>query len=156
MAGSPGCKDRDGLISDKTKLKGEPDERGKIFLRGRGFKKVFCPVPFVRKWKEIQSDSGRLQQLFFSQWRDFERKGKHTTRFNLPMSNPSRISLASSLWPTSSKASVASWPPTSRRTSSPPLVSKPTILVRKHEIVGEVKGEVEATYGCSSMKLLVL
>ena len=37
------------------------------------------------------------------------------------MSMPSSSSRASSLWPTSSKASVASSPPTSRRTSSPPL-----------------------------------
>lgn len=44
-----------------------------------------------------------------------------TWRLRTPIFNPSRISRASSLWPTSSKASVASWPPTSRRTSSPPL-----------------------------------
>jgi hypothetical protein len=44
-----------------------------------------------------------------------------TTRFSFPTIRPSRISRASSEWPTSSKASVASWPPTSRRTSSPPL-----------------------------------
>jgi hypothetical protein len=44
-----------------------------------------------------------------------------TWRFNLPTSSPSRISRASSEWPTSSNASVESWPPTSRRTSSPPL-----------------------------------
>ena len=51
-----------------------------------------------------------------------ETKGKyHTMRLSLPTSRPSRISRASSEWPTSSKASVASWPPTSRRTSSPPL-----------------------------------
>lgn len=44
-----------------------------------------------------------------------------TMRFTVPTRRPSRISRASSLWPTSSKASVLSWPPTSRRTSSPPL-----------------------------------
>ena len=42
-------------------------------------------------------------------------------RLSLPTSRPSRISRASSEWPTSSNASVASCPPTSRRTSSPPL-----------------------------------
>jgi hypothetical protein len=47
-----------------------------------------------------------------------------TFRFNCPTNKPSRISRASSLCPTSSKASVASWPPTSRRTSSPPLEIK--------------------------------
>jgi len=47
--------------------------------------------------------------------------GDHTFRFKVPTSNPSSISRASSLWPTSSKASVASCPPTSSRTSSPPL-----------------------------------
>ena len=47
--------------------------------------------------------------------------GAGTSRFRGPTNRPSRISRASSLWPTSSKASVASWPPTSRRTSSPPL-----------------------------------
>lgn len=45
----------------------------------------------------------------------------HTTLFNLPTTSPSSISRASSLCPTSSKASVASWPPTSSNTSSPPL-----------------------------------
>ena len=49
------------------------------------------------------------------------REGR-TWRFRSPISRPSRISRASSLCPTSSKASVASWPPTSRRTSSPPLL----------------------------------
>jgi hypothetical protein len=44
-----------------------------------------------------------------------------TWRFNVPTASPSRISRASSLCPTSSKASVASCPPTSSRTSSPPL-----------------------------------
>jgi hypothetical protein len=44
-----------------------------------------------------------------------------TLRFKFPMSRPSRTSRASSLCPTSSKASVASCPPTSSRTSSPPL-----------------------------------
>jgi hypothetical protein len=44
-----------------------------------------------------------------------------TWRFKFPISRPSRISRASSLCPTSSKASVASCPPTSSRTSSPPL-----------------------------------
>lgn len=48
---------------------------------------------------------------------------KRTCLFSLPTSRPSRISRASSLWPTSSKASVESWPPTSSRTSSPPLLS---------------------------------
>jgi hypothetical protein len=48
-------------------------------------------------------------------------ENKLTWRFNSPTRRPSRISRASSLWPTSSKASVASWPATSRRTSSPPL-----------------------------------
>ena len=47
-----------------------------------------------------------------------------TCLFNGPTNIPSRISRASSLWPTSSKASVASWPPTSRRTSSPPLLDR--------------------------------
>lgn len=37
------------------------------------------------------------------------------------MSSWSSVSRASSLWPTSSNASVASWPATSNRTSSPPL-----------------------------------
>jgi hypothetical protein len=45
-----------------------------------------------------------------------------TERFRVPTSSPSRISRASSEWPTSSNASVESWPPTSRRTSSPPLL----------------------------------
>ena len=44
-----------------------------------------------------------------------------TILLSSPTSKSFNISLASSLWPTSSKASVASWPPTSRRTSSPPL-----------------------------------
>ncbi len=44
-----------------------------------------------------------------------------TILFSSPTCSPSNISLASSLCPTSSNASVASWPPTSRRTSSPPL-----------------------------------
>lgn len=47
--------------------------------------------------------------------------GSPSTRFSWPTIRPSRISRASSEWPTSSKASVASWPPTSKRTSSPPL-----------------------------------
>ncbi len=46
-----------------------------------------------------------------------------TSLFRLPISRPLRISRASSLWPTSSKASEASWPPTSIMTSSPPLPS---------------------------------
>jgi len=46
---------------------------------------------------------------------------QHTTLFKFPINKPSRISLASSLCPTSSNASVASCPPTSNRTSSPPL-----------------------------------
>ena len=58
--------------------------------------------------------------------RDIENGGwrgrSRTSRFKGPTSRPARISRASSLWPTSSKASVASWPPTSRRTSSPPLL----------------------------------
>ena len=49
------------------------------------------------------------------------RYGLFTMRLSLPTSSPSRISRASSEWPTSSNASVASCPPTSRRTSSPPL-----------------------------------
>lgn len=44
-----------------------------------------------------------------------------TTRFKSPTNRPSKISRASSLCPTSSNASVASCPPTSSRTSSPPL-----------------------------------
>lgn len=44
-----------------------------------------------------------------------------TMRFTLPTNRPSRISRASSEWPTSSNASVPSWPATSSRTSSPPL-----------------------------------
>lgn len=32
-----------------------------------------------------------------SNWREVESKGERTARFNLPMSSPSRISLASSL-----------------------------------------------------------
>ena len=55
----------------------------------------------------------------------FRIKGRNanslTLRFKLPTSRPSRISRASSLCPTSSNASVASCPPTSSRTSSPPL-----------------------------------
>ena len=47
---------------------------------------------------------------------------EHTWRFNVPINRPSRISRASSLCPMSSKASVASCPPTSSRTSSPPLL----------------------------------
>lgn len=47
-------------------------------------------------------------------------EGTRTPRLRVPTRSPSRISRASSLWPTSSKASVESWPPTSRRTSSPP------------------------------------
>lgn len=43
-------------------------------------------------------------------------------RLRVPTFMASRVSRASSLWPTSSKASVESWPATSRRTSSPPLV----------------------------------
>lgn len=48
------------------------------------------------------------------------RERTRTPRLRVPTRRPSRISRASSLWPTSSKASVESWPPTSRRTSSPP------------------------------------
>lgn len=40
-------------------------------------------------------------------WR-YKEGGTHTPLFRVPTSNPSRISLASSLCPTSSKASVAS------------------------------------------------
>ncbi len=47
---------------------------------------------------------------------------KHTERFKVPIIRPWRISRASSLCPTSSNASVASWPATSRSTSSPPLI----------------------------------
>jgi len=50
--------------------------------------------------------------------------GSPSARFRVPTSRPSRISRASSLCPTSSKASVASWPPTSSRTSSPPLLNE--------------------------------
>ncbi len=50
--------------------------------------------------------------------------GSPSTRLRDPMTSPSRISRASSECPTSSKASVASWPPTSRRTSSPPLTMR--------------------------------
>jgi hypothetical protein len=52
-----------------------------------------------------------------------------TWRLSVPTSNPSKISRASSLWPTSSKASVASWPATSRRTSSPPLRYQLSVIV---------------------------
>lgn len=52
--------------------------------------------------------------------------GVYTILFKFPTSSPSKISRASSLWPTSSKASVASCPPTSRRTSSPPLLMRET------------------------------
>jgi hypothetical protein len=45
---------------------------------------------------------------------------KRTPRLTVPTRRPSRISRASSLWPTSSNASVESWPPTSSITSSPP------------------------------------
>lgn len=45
-----------------------------------------------------------------------------TCLFSWPTSSCSSVSRASSLWPTSSKASVASWPPTSSITSSPPLL----------------------------------
>lgn len=51
-------------------------------------------------------------------------RGQRTILFTSPTSRPSSISRASSLCPTSSNASVASCPPTSRRTSSPPLASK--------------------------------
>jgi hypothetical protein len=50
-----------------------------------------------------------------------EGRERHTMRFRSPTNIPDSVSRASSLWPTSSNASVASWPPTSRRTSSPPL-----------------------------------
>ncbi len=55
-----------------------------------------------------------------------------TSLFSVPTFKPSRISRASSEWPTSSKASVASWPPTSRRTSSPPLCIAHERLVKRH------------------------
>jgi hypothetical protein len=48
---------------------------------------------------------------------------KRTRRFSIPTSSWASVSRASSLCPTSSNASVASWPATSRRTSSPPLHS---------------------------------
>lgn len=53
------------------------------------------------------------------------KKGRErpTKRLSLPISKPSRISRASSLWPTSSNACVPSWPATSSKTSSPPLWS---------------------------------
>ena len=46
-----------------------------------------------------------------------------TCLFREPTRSLSRVSRASSLWPTSSNASVASWPPTSSITSSPPLLA---------------------------------
>ena len=54
-------------------------------------------------------------------WGKGRREKRRTCRFKEPTSMPSRISRASSEWPTSSNASVESWPATSRRTSSPPL-----------------------------------
>jgi hypothetical protein len=68
-------------------------------------------------WKETELERKGTR---FSEEREEEREGT-TNRLMVPMSRPSRISRASSLWPTSSKASVASWPATSSRTSSPPL-----------------------------------
>lgn len=44
-----------------------------------------------------------------------------TWRLSTPILSVSNVSRASSLCPTSSNASVASWPPTSSKTSSPPL-----------------------------------
>ena len=67
----------------------------------------FFGIILNRRWEDWKRGSGK--------------RGGFTMRLSLPTSRPSRISRASSEWPTSSKASVASWPPTSRRTSSPPL-----------------------------------
>ena len=55
---------------------------------------------------------------------------RHTSLFRLPTKSPSRISRASSLCPTSSNASVASCPPTSSITSSPPLCDNVSFLSR--------------------------
>lgn len=54
LAGSPGCENRDGLISDEAKLRGEPDEHGKLYQGGRGFKKVFLSSAFCG---EMERDS---------------------------------------------------------------------------------------------------
>lgn len=56
------------------------------------------------------------------------RNGTHvigrTLRFKTPAWSWASVSRASSLWPTSSNASVASWPATSNKTSSPPLEAR--------------------------------
>lgn len=78
-----------------------------------------------------------------------------TWRFSEPIAMGSRSSRASSLWPTSSKASVASWPATSSRTSSPPLsqcqprLSDPAAQ-RACETIPEEAGRGGRTHGCSS------
>lgn len=74
--------------------------------------------------------------------------GGRTILFNFPTYMPSSNSRASSLWPTSSKASVESWPPTSRMTSSPPLL--PLVSFFLLCIVGRNRVAGWGAYGCSS------
>lgn len=72
-----------------------------------------------------------------------------TCLFNSPTSSWSRVSRASSLCPTSSNASVASCPATSRRTSSPPL--------RRHVIsTATLKYFAEVNWGRSGRARIVI
>lgn len=132
-AGSPGYSDREGGVNYVwTRLL----KRGARIAWGHEgdhermteFSSDYFWKGWVRGKKEKQRKGAAKSRAFF-QCRVVDRK-KRTTRFKVPMSSPWSISLASSLCPTSSKASVASWPATSRRTSSPPLVCRPGMLVR--------------------------
>jgi hypothetical protein len=81
----------------------------------------------------------------------------HTVRLSLPTRSPSKISRASSEWPTSSKESVASCPATSIRTSSPPLMEDVSAASSaccrpRARVFGRNEGGGD-THGCSSTKL---
>lgn len=78
-----------------------------------------CRSSTVRENHEIEAERKKAHQEI-----------ARTALFNLPTTSPSNISRASSLCPTSSKASVASWPPTSSKTSSPPLHPQSLTLAR--------------------------
>lgn len=80
---------------------------------------------------------------------------RDTCLLRLPTSRPSRISRASSLWPTSSNASVASWPPTSSRTSSPPLLSNLTVSRRITRRSAAGIDEDDGWSGGSDVRVLV-
>ena len=97
---------------------------------------------------------------------------QRTNLFKSPAFKPSNISRASSLCPTSSNASVASCPPTSSKTSSPPLMTiyQPASchlmngpierMMRISEVMEILicctKGAREYAYGCSSMNEVAL